>query len=86
MLPDLTFSFAKDGYHLVTWCLISYILYSSTGDNVGGFTEPLDGNRWAGKINFDLNQFKDDITNTNIGWTKVKKNNPETAQYDVFPL
>ena len=56
----------ETGYHMVTWCLVSYIPYSSTGENVGGFTEPLDGSRWAGKINFDLNQFQHDITDTNI--------------------
>ena len=52
-LPDNDILLCKGetGYHLVTWCLVSYIPYSSTGEHVGEFTEPLDGSRWAGKIN-----------------------------------
>ena len=82
---DIVLCKGNTGYHLVTWCLVSFIPYSSAGDNVGGFTEPLDGSRWAGKQNFELNQF-DNIIDTNIRLTKAEKNNPETAQYDVFPL
>ena len=66
------------------WCLVSYTPYSSTGEHVGGFAEPLDGSRWAGKINFDLNQFQPDIKSINVKWAKVESKNPETAKYDVF--
>ena len=43
------------------------------GEHVGGFTEPIYGSRWVGKINFHLK------------WTKVKSNNPETAKYSLSP-
>ena len=52
---DIVLCKGSTGYHLVTWCLVSFISYSSVGGNVGGFTEPLDGSRWAGKLNFELN-------------------------------
>ena len=33
---DILLCKGETDYHLVTWCLVSYIPYSSTGENVGG--------------------------------------------------